>query len=114
MKGFVKENPTLFKNVSKEELEKASKKYNDYTGVFSPAILKIFTVPLLVAMYLTQVHVAPDANPILWGPGVYVGIMSILSAPVFWAKKRYNTSIFEARNRVMQDMEMSLKDKRFW
>ena len=112
LKGFVKENPALFKNVPEEEIEKASKEYNDYSGFCSPTVLKIFTLPVLAAMYLIQVRVVPDANPILWGPGVYLGIMSILTIPVVFVKKIYNTSIFNARNRVMKDSYLQYLHRR--
>ena len=102
--GFVEEYPQLFNNTSKKDLELASKRYKEIRNNFSPEILKIFTIPTLIATYLLLPEFAEFGHPVLFAVSIFITIMSCIHVPICGYYESFNQRVFYARERIRSDL----------
>lgn len=108
--GFVEENPQLFKNMSSKDIALSSKRYKEVTKNFSPKLLKVFTIPTLIATYLLLPNFAQFGHPVIFSAGIFTAIMSMISIPVDMYKGSFNQRVFDARKRISSDLGIISKD----
>ena len=108
--GFVEENPLLFINTSKKDLALASKRYKEVYYNFSPGILRIFTIPTIVATYFLLPKFAEFGHPVLFAVSIFITIMSIIHVPICRYYESFNLRVFYARKRICSDLGLTPED----
>lgn len=108
--GFIEENPQLFNNTSKKDLELASKRYKEIKYYFDPRILKIFTVPTIAATLLLLPRFIQFGHPVLFCVGCYCTIMAAIHVPIQRYYEAINQRVYYARERIRSDLGLTSED----
>lgn len=110
--GFVKDNPKLFKNISNDDINNASRKYEKVDGVFS-LIGESLRIPFIIGAALLFREWTKDIPPVVYiasAVGLYKGIIDGFFGGFKENKAIYDIEILKARWRIAKDLGIKKED----
>ena len=110
--GFVKDNPKLFENISNDDINNASRKYEKVDGIFS-LIGESLRIPFIVGAALLFRKWTKEIPPLVYiasAVGLYKGIIDGFFCGSRGERANYDIEILEARWRIAKDLGIKKKD----
>ena len=110
--GFVKDNPKLFKNISNDDINNASRKYEKVDGVFS-LIGESLRIPFIIGaafLFREWTKVVPPVVYIASAVGLYKVIIDGFFGGFKENNAIYDIEILKARWRIAKDLGIKKED----
>ena len=114
LKGFVEENPKLFKKTQESDINLASERYKKADGIMRK-LGQWLKIPIIIGMALLYPEGIQHMHPLIYVTSM-IGVYKVLIGCVFGytGDKRiiHDNDIFDARCRIARDMGL-LKEEDF-